>query len=145
MGRNIDYKDLGLIDYKECWDLQKETLSKRINGEIHDTFYLLEHPHTYTIGKNAGRENLLATEEFINRHGIAIYDIERGGDITYHGPGQIVGYPIINLTERGRSARNYVTSLEEVIIRVCDDFGLKAERNPINAGVWMGDSKICAI
>lgn len=145
MGRKLVYKDLGLIDYKECWDLQKETLQKRIEGEIFDTFYLLEHPHTYTIGKNAGRDNLIASDEFIKKHCIAIYDIERGGDITYHGPGQIVGYPIINLTERGRSARNYVTSLEEVIIRVCDEYGLKAERNPINAGVWIGDNKICAI
>jgi len=145
MNRTITYSDLGLIDYKEAWDLQYNFHQLRIENQISDLLLLLEHPHTYTLGKTAHIENLISSEEFLNKNKISVYNIDRGGDITYHGPGQLVGYPIINLSEWYQDSHKYLRTLEEVIIKVCNDYGLKAERNEKYTGVWIGDRKIAAI
>jgi lipoyl(octanoyl) transferase len=97
--KKLTYRDLGIINYKDAWDLQKNLFNSRYQKEIDDTLLLLEHPHTYTLGKTTDRKNLIAEDKFLDQNKISIYDIDRGGDITYHGPGQIVGYPIIDLTE----------------------------------------------
>ncbi len=137
--------DLGLIDYQEAWDLQKEIHQLRSENNIDDVLFLLEHPHTYTLGKTAHRENLVGDDNYLKKHNISVYDIDRGGDITYHGPGQLVGYPIIDLTEWQRDTHKYLRALEEVIINVCKDFGLDATRVEHLTGVWIEDRKIAAI
>jgi len=143
--KNLTYCDLGFIDYKEAWDLQKEIFSKRVSGEVEDYLLLLEHPNTYTLGKTAHRENLKGSEEYLKVNNISVYDIDRGGDITYHGPGQIVGYPIIDLNNWFKDTHKYLRALEEVIIKTCSDFGLDSGRNEKHTGVWIGDRKIAAI
>jgi len=141
----LTYCDLGFIDYKEAWDLQHEIHTKRVAGEVEDTFFLLEHPNTYTLGKTAHKENLKGSEEYLKVNNISVYDIDRGGDITYHGPGQIVGYPIIDLNNWSKDTHKYLRALEEVIIKTCSEYGLNCERNPKHTGVWIGDKKIAAI
>jgi lipoyl(octanoyl) transferase len=143
--RIFDYSDLGLIDYKQCWDLQKEIFEQRYQNKINDTFFMLEHPHTYTLGKVADKENLLSTNDQMKELGISVYEIDRGGDITYHGPGQIVGYPIIKLSEWKEDTHAYLRGLEEAIIMTCKEYGLNPGRNPNYTGVWIGDRKIAAI
>jgi len=141
----LTYCDLGFIDYKEAWDLQNEIHSKRVSGEVEDFLFLLEHPNTYTLGKTAFKENLISSEKFLRENQISVYDIDRGGDITYHGPGQIVGYPIIDLNNWHKDTHKYLRALEEVIIKTCKDYNLICERNPKHTGVWIGDRKIAAI
>ena len=141
----LSYKDLGLIDYQKAWDLQKETLQKVISVEQPDTFFLLEHPNTYTLGKGANEKNLVADESFLESNGIQVIKIDRGGDITYHGPGQLVGYPIINLNGVNKNSRRYIWSIEETIIHACKHYGVDAGRNPDHTGVWIENRKICAI
>lgn len=143
--RKFDYCDLGFIDYQEAWDLQKDVFDKRLKKHLPDTFFLLEHPHTYTLGKVAEKENLISSEEQLRELGIKVYEIDRGGDITYHGPGQIVGYPIINLTEWKQDTHEYLRGLEEIIMNTCSEYGLKTERNSKYTGVWIGSRKIAAI
>jgi lipoyl(octanoyl) transferase len=143
--RELVYCDLNLIDYKEAWNLQKEIFRRRVNSEIEDVLFLLEHPSTYTLGKTADRENLKSSEVFLRSNQISVYDIDRGGDITYHGPGQIVGYPVIDLSYWQKDTHKYLRALEEVIIRTCAEYDLPCERNPKYTGVWINDSKIAAI
>lgn len=143
--RILTYCDLGFIDYKEAWDLQKEIFSKRVSGEFEDSLFLLEHPNTYTLGKTAHKENLKGSEDYLKENNISVYDIDRGGDITYHGPGQIVGYPIIDLSNWFKDTHKYLRALEEVIIKTCSEYGLNCGRNPKHTGVWIGDRKIAAI
>ena len=145
ISRKFEYCDLGKISYQEAWDLQKSILELRTKNEIDDTFFLLEHPHTYTLGKIADRNNLIYTEHELKEKEITVFDIDRGGDITYHGPGQIVGYPIIDLKNWKRDTHLYLRNLEEVIIRTCADYGLKTERKEKYTGVWLEERKICAI
>jgi len=141
----LTYCDLGFIDYKEAWDLQHEIHTKRVAGEVEDAFFLLEHPNTYTLGKTAHRENLKSSEDYLRENQISVYDIDRGGDITYHGPGQIVGYPIIDLNNWYKDTHKYLRALEEVIIKTCSEYGLNCDRNLKHTGVWIGDKKIAAI
>jgi lipoyl(octanoyl) transferase len=141
----LNYYDLGMIDYKKAWDIQKEIFELRNENLIPDTLMLLEHPHTYTLGKVADKENLISTQKQLNDLGIKVYNIDRGGDITYHGPGQIVGYPIINLNNWRKDTHAYLRALEEIIILTCNEFGLAAKRNPKYTGVWIDDRKIAAI
>ncbi|MBN1302374.1 MAG: lipoyl(octanoyl) transferase LipB [Melioribacteraceae bacterium] len=145
ISRLLQHIDLGIIGYKEAWDIQKELLKKRTLNEIPDTLLLLQHPHTYTLGKVADRKNLVGSDKYLKDNNIAVYDIDRGGDITYHGPGQVVGYPIIDLKEWKQDTHLYLRSLEEVILQVCKGYGLKAGRNEGLTGVWIEDRKICAI
>jgi len=143
--RSLTYCDLGLIDYQEAWNLQKEILALRYKNEIPDVIFLLEHPHTYTLGKVADKNHLISSSQYLEENKILVYDIDRGGDITYHGPGQIVGYPIINLNEWERDTHKYLRALEEVLIRVCTEFGLTTIRNSSYTGVWLENKKIAAI
>ena len=143
--RKLIYCDLEKIDYKEAWDLQKAIHQLRVENKIDDVLFLLEHPHTYTLGKTAHKENLVGDKKYLKENNISVYDIDRGGDITYHGPGQIVGYPIINLSNWFRDTHKYLRAIEEVIIKVCDNYGLSGGRIKNLTGVWIEDRKICAI
>jgi lipoyl(octanoyl) transferase len=143
--REVTYTDLGFIDYNEAWNLQKEIFSLRCEEKVSDTFFLLEHPHTYTLGKIADKNNLIGSEEYLSNNKISVYEIDRGGDITYHGPGQIVGYPIIKLEDWEKDTHKYLRALEEVIIKTCSQYGIEAGRNPKYTGVWIGNRKIAAI
>lgn len=143
--KELAYCSIDLIDYKEAWDLQKKIFEQRLNGILPDVLLLLEHPHTYTLGKTAHKENLVGSEKYLSDNKISVYNIDRGGDITYHGPGQIVGYPIIDLNKWKKDTHIYLRSLEEVIIRTCTYYGLEAGREPKYTGVWIQDRKIAAI
>lgn len=143
--RELTYCDLGLIDYKEAWDLQKHTFELRHQKRIPDIIFLLEHPHTYTLGKIADENNLISSKDFLESKKISVYNIDRGGDITYHGPGQIVGYPIIDLNDWKNDTHKYLRALEEVIIRTCNYYGITGIRDPKYTGVWIENKKIAAI
>ncbi|HEY7750987.1 MAG TPA: lipoyl(octanoyl) transferase LipB [Ignavibacteriaceae bacterium] len=143
--KSLTFCDLGLIGYKEAWDLQYEILNRRTKNEIDDVLLLLEHPHTYTLGKTADKSNLISSEEMLHQKEISIFEIDRGGDVTYHGPGQIVGYPIIDLSSWQKDTHKYLRALEEVIIRTLDHFNISGTRNPKHTGVWIDDKKIAAI
>ena len=143
--KELIYCDLSLIDYKEAWDLQKEIVELRHNKKIQDVLFLLEHPHTYTLGKVADKKNLVGSDEYLAKNKISIYDIDRGGDITYHGPGQIVGYPIIDLNDWQKDTHKYLRALEGTIIRTCSSYDLTGIRDPKYTGVWISNRKIAAI
>lgn len=143
--KKLSYFDLGIIDYKKAWDLQRDIFNQRLENNISDVLLLLEHPHTYTLGKTADKKHLVGSEEYLKKNEISVYDIDRGGDITYHGPGQIVGYPIINLKNWYQDTHKYLRALEETIIKTCADYGVTAGREPEYTGVWIEDRKIAAI
>lgn len=135
----------GRIDYAAALDLQKRRIAQRKADEIPDTLLLLEHPHVYTFGRNAKHANLLATTDRLAKLGAEVYETDRGGDVTYHGPGQIVGYPILDLTRHRRDIAWYMRSLEEVFIRVAGEYSLAAARMPGFTGVWVGNDKLVAM
>src|SRR6266446_4038451 len=131
--------DLGLMGYAEAWALQKRLVAARKANAIEDLLLLCEHPHVITQGRNGKREHLLASEHVLQQKGVEFHATDRGGDITYHGPGQIVGYPILNLGEIRRDVVWYVRMLEEVMIRATSEFGITAERVAGKTGIWVGD------
>jgi lipoyl(octanoyl) transferase len=133
------------VDYAAALELQKEKVAQRKAGAIPDTLLLLEHPHVYTLGRNARQENMLVSEEFLASRGAQVFPTDRGGDVTYHGPGQLVGYPILDLTRHQRDISWYMRSLEEVFIRTANDYGIEAGRSKGAAGVWVGDDKLTAM
>jgi lipoyl(octanoyl) transferase len=135
----------GRVPYARALELQQQFAARRKAGEIPDQLILLEHPHTITLGRNGHLENLLASNEVLSRGGIAFHPADRGGDITYHGPGQIVGYPVLDLREWKRDVGAYVRALEQVLIDTLAEFGMAAGRIPRLTGVWVGESKIAAI
>jgi lipoate-protein ligase B len=137
--------DLGLVPYVAAWDLQKALAAARARGEIGDTLLLLQHPPTYTLGTRGKREHLLVPEEHLREQGVEVLDVDRGGDITYHGPGQLVGYPILKLKESGLGVVRYIRLLEEVLVRVAAGYDLAAGRQRGYTGVWVGDRKLAAI
>ncbi len=138
--------DLGLIDYAAAYALQLALVEKRRGGQAADDLFLLtEHPSTFTLGRRGGRENLMVTEEFLAARQIPLVHIERGGDITYHGPGQLVLYPVLHLRQAGLSVAEYVHCLEEVMIRLAAATGVVAGRDPRNHGVWVGDKKLGSV
>ncbi len=145
MARNLLYIDLGFIDYPEAWELQKRIHQKRVEKRIDDVLLLLEHPHTYTLGKTAHKEHLIGSDDYLKEKNISVFEIDRGGDITYHGPGQIVGYPIICLSDWKEDSHKYLRALEQVIIDVLTGFGISAGRNEKYTGVWIDERKIAAI
>lgn len=161
MNKQVIVKDLGNKDYKETWDYQEslfeEIVAQKTNNKANGTtlpttnyFLFVEHPHVYTLGKIGHIENLLIDEEGLKNKGATFYKINRGGDITYHGPGQIVGYPILDLENFFTDIHKYLRSLEEVIIRTLSDYGLKGERSEGETGVWLDVGtpfarKICAM
>ena len=134
----------GFVPYAEAWELQRELVRLRRNDEIPDTLVLLEHTPVYTVGRAArDASNLGAGEEYLRALGAEVFWSDRGGDATFHGPGQIVGYPILRLKDR--DTHGYLRRLEEVLIRVLGDYGLEGWHHPEYTGVWVGESKIAAI
>jgi len=129
--------DLGLISYTDALALQQRLAAARKAEAIEDVLLLCEHPHVITLGRNAKRENLLVSEHVLRQKGVELHATNRGGDITYHGPGQIVGYPILNLGAIKRDVGWYVRTLEEAMIRATADFGLTAFRVPGKTGIWV--------
>jgi len=136
---------LGFIGYSDAYYLQRDLHRQRFNGEITDTLLLLEHPPTITIGKSGKLRNVLASQAQLAKQGISLLFVDRGGDVTYHGPGQLVAYPIIDLRKRGIDAHKYVHELEEVIVRTLNDFCIKSCRDVTHAGIWVKNEEIAAI
>lgn len=161
MNKTVNVQELGLKDYKETWEYQEMLfqgiLDQKIRNRRENTSnvtpnYLLfvEHPHVYTLGKSGDKSNLLINEAQLKKKNASFYKINRGGDITYHGPGQIVGYPILDLENFFSDIHKYLRLLEEVVILTLDDYGIKAERSPGETGVWLDVGtpfarKICAM
>ena len=137
--------DLGVMDYQEAWELQRRLHLQRVEGKISDLLLLLEHPPTITIGRSGRLDNVLVSSEQLVREGISLFFIDRGGDVTYHGIGQLVGYPILDLRGHGRDLHLYVWKLEEVIIRTLKDFSIEADRDKSHPGVWVQGEEIAAI
>lgn len=135
---------LGRVDYPAAWAWQKELYLARLEGERDDSLMLLEHPPTYTLGRRADENDLVYGETEMAAQGIGLYNVDRGGRATYHGPGQLVGYPILQLGERYDVLR-YLRHLEDVVIRTAADLGVEARRDPAHTGVWVGRNKIGAI
>lgn len=137
---------LGLVPYADGLELQRRLVEDRKADRIPDTLLLLQHPHVLTVGvKKDGRSHILASPDRLSALGVDVFETGRGGDVTYHGPGQLVGYPILNLDPDRRDVHRYVRDLEEVMIRVCADYGLEAGRVKGFSGAWLGDEKIGAI
>ena len=161
MNKKVSFRDLGLIDYKQCWDFQEELFAeilavkssnRKENKTISTKNHLIfcEHPHVYTLGKSGDEKNLLVNEDYLKSRGATFHKINRGGDITYHGPGQIVGYPIIDLDNFFTDIHKYLRFLEEAVILTLKEYGLETERSPGETGVWfdVGTTKarkICAL
>jgi lipoyl(octanoyl) transferase len=140
-----EWREPGRVEYASAFEWQQRLVARRQAGAIPDQLILLEHPHTITLGRNGHMENLLAGEEILSRAGIAFHPTDRGGDVTYHGPGQIVGYPILDLREWKRDVGAYVRAIEQTLIDALADFGIQAGRIPKLTGVWVGECKIAAI
>ena len=134
-----------MVEYGAAYRLQKKIHEQRVAGEAGDTLLLLEHPPTITVGKAGRLENILVPRQALEQMGISLYFVDRGGDVTYHGPGQLVGYPILDLSSRGGDLKRYVHDLEEVLIRTLEDFSIGAGRDPQHVGVWIGHKKIASI
>jgi lipoyl(octanoyl) transferase len=145
--RQLAVRRLGIVGYAEGLEIQKTLVAQRWAGEVEDTLLLLQHPHVLTLGVKAGesRRHILATPERLAELGVEVHDTGRGGDVTYHGPGQIVGYPIIDLKPDRCDVHRYVRDLEEVMIRVTAEYGLEAGRIAGLTGTWVGAEKIGAI
>ena len=140
----IKYQNLGLIAYKEAWDLQEKLFDEILQAKLAENevrpenkLLLCQHPHVYTLGKSGDKKNLLLSDEFLKLKKASFYQINRGGDITYHGPGQIVGYPILDLDSLGITIKTYVFNLEEAIIEVLKTYGINATRSEGETGVWL--------
>ena len=134
-------QNMGRKSYKAVWDLQIKMQQQRIRGEIEDTLILVEHDPVYTLGKNADKDHLLQSRD----ESVDVFNIERGGDITFHGPGQLVGYPILDLSNYKKSVSWYMRTLEQVLIDTLIEFKIIAQRNDGLTGVWVGDEKIAAL
>jgi lipoyl(octanoyl) transferase len=143
--RTCELRSLGRIGYGAALELQQRLVAERKQGSIADQLLLLEHDHVVTLGRNGHMENLLASDEALERAGISFYPTDRGGDVTYHGPGQLVGYPILDLREWKRDVGAYVRGMEQAIIDTLADFGIAAGRIPKLTGVWVDGRKIAAI
>ncbi|MHA3787597.1 lipoyl(octanoyl) transferase LipB [Flavobacterium hauense] len=161
MNKKVEFSDLGIRDYKETWEFQEKLFQEILDIKIKNRreelsletpnhLLFVEHPHVYTLGKSGDIENLLINEKQLEAKGATFYKINRGGDITYHGPGQLVGYPVIDLENFFTDIHKYLRFLEEVIIRVLADYGLKGTRSDGETGVWLDVGtpfarKICAM
>ena len=161
MNKTVAVQDLGFRDYRETWDYQeqlfgeilgqkKRARAEAVPVETSNYFLFVEHPHVYTLGKSGDRANLLVGEAVLKERGATFYHINRGGDITYHGPGQIVGYPILDLENFFTDIHKYLRLLEEMVIGTLAEYGLQGQRSPGETGVWLdvgkpGARKICAM
>jgi lipoyl(octanoyl) transferase len=137
--------DLGCVEYGAAWRLQRELVEDRKQGLIGDRLLFAEHPHVLTLGRTAKPEHLLASRQQLEEAGVALWETDRGGDITYHGPGQIIGYPILDLRFWKRDVVAYLRALEEVLIRAVGEFGIGAGRFPGHTGVWVRGAKLAAL
>ena len=140
MSQKINIVDLGRMDYKSAWDFQKEFHNKVLIGKETDTLFLVEHEPVYTLGKNANNNNLLKKAN----SNVKVFNVERGGDITYHGPGQLVGYPILDLHNYQKNISWFMRTLESILIETLSSFGIHANQKEGLTGVWVGDEKIGA-
>ncbi len=138
------FAELGIVDYQSALDLQANLVALRLESKIPDTLLLLEHPHTYTIGRRFDPSHLLVNHEEMKGLGVGFASTDRGGDITYHGPGQLVGYPIMHIGGITK-IKGYLSNLEEVLIKTIGDFGIEADRMPGYPGVWFGFEKLAAV
>ena len=159
--QNVFFKDIGLIDYKKAWDFQEELFNKTLSiksknkkeatsNKTENHLIFCEHPHVYTLGKSGKKENLLVNKEYLKSRGASFYKTNRGGDITYHGPGQIVGYPIFDLDNFFHDIHKYLRLLEESVILTLKEYGVRGERSDGETGVWLdvgmpSARKICAL
>lgn len=143
--RRVSLHNLGTIPYDDAVALQRDAVSRLQAGEDEEHLYLLEHPHVITRGRNASASTLLVAPDFLFRNGIDLCETDRGGDVTYHGPGQLVGYPILDLEPARRDIRRYVTDIEEVVLRVLARFSIVGRRDPPHRGVWVGPRKIASL
>ncbi|MCD6446849.1 MAG: lipoyl(octanoyl) transferase LipB [Candidatus Marinimicrobia bacterium] len=145
MRKELHTQDLGTIDYAEAFDLQLELHGQRLENKIPDTLLLLEHPHVFTLGRHAREGNIVWDKNELEQNNVEVRQVDRGGDVTYHGPGQLVGYPIIKLKDRDLQPRRLVEWVENLIIRTIASFGIASYVHSEYPGVWIGDAKICAI
>jgi lipoyl(octanoyl) transferase len=145
MARDLVVQDLGRMGWADANRLQQELVAQRKAGVIPDQLLLVEHPHVVTLGRNARVDNILASPEMLARAGIEVYETNRGGDVTYHGPGQIVGYPIMDLKEWKLDVRAYVAAMTQAISNTLAGYGIQAYCDPQSIGVWVDDAKIAAI
>lgn len=136
---------LGAVPYDLALRLQQALLSARAEGLISDVLLLLQHPPAFTVGRFRGEEDIIVSREMLAREGIDVFHTYRGGSVTYHGPGQLIGYPVLNLKEKGLGVRRYIWSLEEVVIRLLHAIGVQGHRVSDHRGVWVGDKKICSV
>jgi lipoyl(octanoyl) transferase len=159
--QNVFFKDIGLVDYKKAWDFQEKLFNKTLSiksknkkettsNKTENHLIFCEHPHVYTLGKSGKKENLLVNEEYLKSRGASFYKTNRGGDITYHGPGQIVGYPIFDLDNFFHDIHKYLRLLEEGVILTLKEYGVNGERSDGETGVWLdvgmpSARKICAL
>ena len=143
--RTLEVRRLGLVPYGEALDLQAELIRQRRDGEIPDTLLLLQHPHVITKGSGTHPENILLSEQEREERGIELFDAGRGGDVTYHGPGQLVGYPILDLKPDRCDLHHYLRDLEEMLIRLLAEYGLSGDRREGMTGAWVEDRKLAAI
>ena len=144
-GRECLVGYLGVVAYELACRLQQELLSARAEGLIPDVLLLLQHPPALTVGRFKGEDDIVVPREVLTRDGIDVFHTNRGGSITYHGPGQLIGYPVVNLKAKGLGVRQYMWSLEEVIIRLLHTIGIQGHRVADHGGVWVGDKKICSV
>jgi lipoyl(octanoyl) transferase len=135
-------RDLGRLSYRDAWRVQHETHAAVVAGEQPPTVLFVEHDPVLTFGRKGGRDHLLVPEPELIARGFELIDVERGGDVTYHGPGQLVGYPILPI---GRRVRDYLRRIEAAVVDLAAEYGVRAEGSPGYAGVWIGDEKLCAI
>ena len=138
-------RDLGLIDYQDAYRVQMESVRRRKRGEVGDSVIMAEHMPVFTIGRSGARSNLLKDEAYLEALGIKILNVDRGGDITFHGPGQVVIYPIIDLRKYGSDLHLYMRTLEEAAIQTLGDYGVCGERRKGRTGVWAGGGKVASI
>lgn len=143
--RLCEFRDLGRTGYGAAFELQRQLVARRKAGEICDQLLFVEHPHVITLGRNAQEKNVLASREVLERAGVEVAQTDRGGDVTYHGPGQVVGYPILDLKDWKRDVVAYVRTVEEALIGALAVFGIAGERAGGMTGVWVDGKKVAAI
>jgi lipoate-protein ligase B len=145
MAGRLEVRWLGLAPYQPTWELQRELAAARLAGQGEDTLLLLEHPHVYTLGRTSLEEHILVSRELLAQRGATVERIDRGGEVTYHGPGQLVAYPVIHLEEGERQLDRLVWKLEQGIVDALAEYGIAGERHPTQRGVWAGGGKIASI
>ena len=143
--RLLEVRRLGVLPFREAESLQQKLVIERQQGRVSDLLLMLEHPKVITLGVSGDRGNVLASEKTLLEQGIKVHQTRRGGDVTYHGPGQLIGYPILSLKPDRCDLHRYVRDLEEVMIRTVNDFGVRALRIPGLTGVWVGERKLAAV